>query len=88
MRIIGKRLEQGTVELRFWAPEKLAGYLTLLARETMLGASMNDVALRLLTDEAERKLAARYHEQVVPTASLEDAPKGGPSSANTPSTGD
>lgn len=54
--------------IRFTAPPKLVGYLALLARETMLGATANEVALALLTIEAERRLLSDYHKVTVPTA--------------------
>ena len=50
------------------APAKLVGYLTLLARDTMLGTSHNEVALSLLTVEAERRWLADYHAKAIPTA--------------------
>jgi len=58
-------------QIRFTAPNKLVGYLNLLARETMLGDNANDVALALLTVEAERRLMADFQDKRVPTA---DAP--------------
>lgn len=56
-------------EIRFKASPKLYGYLAVLVRDTMLGSSVNDVAEKLLTIEAERRLLERYHEHAVPTAS-------------------
>ena len=67
---MAKKLEQATAELRLSVPLKLAGYLTLLARDTMLGASMNDVAITLLTLEAERRLLSKYHAETIPLAEV------------------
>ena len=54
--------------IKFTAPPRLVGYLNFLARDTMLGTTANDVALHLLTVEAERRLAAEYHQQNPPSA--------------------
>lgn len=71
---VPKGLEQPTVELRFSVPAKLAGYLTLLARDTMVGASVNDVAVALLSAEAERRLLAGFHTVIVPIAEPKAVP--------------
>jgi hypothetical protein len=66
-----KKLQQSTGEIRFNAPMKLVGYLELLARDTLLGASANDVALALLTVEVERRLFADYHSKTIPVTEPE-----------------
>jgi hypothetical protein len=58
--------------IRFTAPAKLTGYLTLLARDTILGDTAHEVALALVTAEAERRLLADYHKVAVPTAEPRD----------------
>lgn len=55
-------------EIRFTPSPKLYGYLKLLMRDTLLGSSVNDVAEKLLTVEAERRLLEGYHDRHVPTA--------------------
>ena len=55
-------------EIRFTPSPKLMGYLWLLARDTMLGETANDVAERLLTVEAERRFLEGYHAKTIPTA--------------------
>ncbi len=62
-----------TKEIRFTPSPKLLGYLRLLARDTMLGATANDVAEKLLTDEAERRFLDGYHAKAVPTLDEEGA---------------
>ena len=56
--------------IRFTAPAKLVGYLTLLARDTILGDTASEVALAFVTIEAERRLLADYHKMTVPTAPI------------------
>ncbi len=53
--------------IRFTAPPKLVGYLTLLARDTVLGETAHAVALTLVTIEAERRLLSDYQKVTVPT---------------------
>lgn len=52
------------------------GYLRVLARETMLGATPNAVAEHLLTVEAERRFLENYHSRTVPTAEAEGSEDG------------
>jgi hypothetical protein len=61
--------------IQFTAPPKLVGYLTLLARDTILGSTAHEVALALLTIEAERRLLSDYHRQIVPVAEPVDGPE-------------
>jgi len=55
-------------EIRFTPPPKLLGYLTLLARDTLLGSTASEVALHLVTIEAERRLHDDYQAKAVPIA--------------------
>jgi len=56
-----------TKPLRFRVSAKLHEYLGILKRETMLGASENDIAEYLLTQRLEQMRRENYHEtQTVP----------------------
>jgi hypothetical protein len=56
-----------TKNLRFRVPAKLFEYLGILKRDTMLGASENDIAEYLLTQRLEQMRRENYHEtQAVP----------------------
>jgi hypothetical protein len=54
--------ERRTENLRIRVSAKLHDYLGILARETMLGASENDVAEYLLTQRLEQMRRENYHE--------------------------
>jgi hypothetical protein len=54
-------------EVRFTPSAKVMGYLRRLAQDTLLGSTVNEVALMLLTVELERRLLADYHLKIVPT---------------------
>ena len=54
--------EKKTQNLRIRVSAKLHDYLGILARETMLGASENDVAEFLLTQRLEQMRRENYHE--------------------------
>jgi hypothetical protein len=54
--------ERRTESLRIRVSAKLHDYLGILARETMLGASENDVAEYLLTQRLEQMRRENYHE--------------------------
>lgn len=66
-----KKMDGETAELRLTVPKTLAGYLSLLARDSHLGASANDIAVRLLTNEVDRLIRDGEHERKVPTAEAE-----------------
>jgi len=68
-----KKVEGETAELRLTVPQTLAGYLSLLARDSHLGASANDIAVRLLTSEVDRLIREGEHLRKVPTADRESA---------------
>jgi hypothetical protein len=54
-----------TVLIRMRVSPNLYAYLGILARDTMLGASENDVAEYLLTQRLEEMEAAKYHERKI-----------------------
>ena len=54
--------EKKTQNLRIRVSAKLHDYLGILARDTMLGASENDVAEYLLTQRLEQMRRENYHE--------------------------
>lgn len=55
-----------TKPLRIAVSEKLREYLGFLSRNTILGASDNDVARYLLTQKIEEMIKSRYHETAIP----------------------
>jgi hypothetical protein len=55
-------------EIRFTPSPVLMGYLRVLMRDTMLGATENKVAEALLIVEVERRFLEGYHLKSVPTA--------------------
>jgi hypothetical protein len=57
-----------TPEIRFRPSPILLGYLRVLARDTLLGATPKKVAETLLTIEVERRFLEGYHTKIVPTA--------------------
>jgi hypothetical protein len=71
----GKRKE--TDPLRIAVPARLREYLWHLSRRTTLGASANDVALSVLTQELERMRATPQYAYEFRDASPEDDEEGG-----------
>jgi hypothetical protein len=54
-----------SVLIRMRVSPNLYAYLGILARETMLGASENDVAEYVLTQRLEQMEAEKYHERKI-----------------------
>jgi hypothetical protein len=52
-----------TKKLRLAVPANLYAYLGILVRNTILGASENDVAGYLLTERLKGLLEEKYHEK-------------------------
>ncbi len=55
-----------TVLIRMRVSPNLHAYLGILARDTMLGASENDVAEYLLTQRLEQMQSENYHSRKIP----------------------
>lgn len=55
--------KQPTITIRIAVSSRLHAYLGVLARNTMLGASENDVAAYVLTHRLDEMLAENYHEK-------------------------
>jgi hypothetical protein len=55
-----------TVLIRMRVSPNLYAYLGILARNTILGASENDVAEYVLTQRLEQMEAEKYHERKIP----------------------
>lgn len=60
--------QQDTEDVRFTVPTLAAGYLRYLAKNTMLGATPNDVAALILTNELMRMAKEEAHKLTVPQA--------------------
>lgn len=58
--------EEKSVLIRMRVSRQLYTYLSVLSRNSILGASENDVAEYLLTQRLEAMLIADYHEKKVP----------------------
>ena len=61
-----KILEGETEEMKIRVPKTLVGYLTVLAKESMMGASGGDIAAYLLTKEVQRLFDEGAHAKRVP----------------------
>lgn len=59
----GAPTKEETILVRMSVPKRLYGYLRLLRRKSVLGASENDIALFLLTQRIEQLIAEKYHEK-------------------------
>jgi len=63
----GAPVKEETVTLRLAVSKNVYGYLRLLRRKSVLGASENDIAKYLLTKQVEQMIEQKYHlTQVVP----------------------
>ena len=60
--------QQETEPLSFRVPTKLAGYLRFLAKNTMLGATHNDVAALILTNALIRLAETEQQRPNLPQA--------------------
>jgi len=61
------RQKEGEAEtLRFDVAKPLADYLSLLAKNSILGVTANDVARVLLINEVQRLIDSGYHAKDVP----------------------
>jgi hypothetical protein len=67
-----------TDPLRIAVPARLREYLLYLSRKTTLGASANDVALSVLTQELERMRATPQYAYEFPDEPVTNNGDGGP----------
>jgi hypothetical protein len=58
--------KQETQTLSITVPQVAFGYLTHLARNTMLGANENEIAARLLTDALQELAQREFHSLQIP----------------------
>jgi hypothetical protein len=58
--------KQETQTLSITLPKAAYGYLAHLARNSMLGATENDVAVRLLTDRLLELSQQKFHDEKAP----------------------
>ena len=69
-----KNVEGETSSLRLTVSRTLAGYLSNLAKQgSHLGASSNDIAVRLLTNEVDRLIREGEHDRRIPTREPENS---------------
>ena len=59
---------QNTEEFKLTLPESAVGYLRFLAKNTLLGATPNDVAALILTNELSRMLKEEASRPAIPQA--------------------
>lgn len=68
-----KILEGETDEIKLRVPKTLIGYLSVLAKDSMMGASANDIAVHLLTKEVQRLFDGDAHSKKIPQPIVAEA---------------